>query len=626
MTPKEQTAKKERSKRSENTISRSFLTWLTAIVLVGFITSTGLIWLLQTQLSNQSAEQLLLINIGDVQQDILDASDENLLELTRQIWAELPEGQKASSDRLKELLTKYDVSEIHVIDENGIIVSTTTDEYLGFDMRSGAQALEFMCLIDGDETEFVQKLQPISKDSSIISKFAGKRFDSGGFLQVGYDPPRFQQDVDRTVIGLTHNWHVGRSGFILIANQNWVLVSDPFFHEGENLAVSGLWIDTETMPEKKIFLEDVYGIPCSCVYATSEGYYTVAVIPENEIVMQRDSSVVLMSALEIIVFGALLAMIFLLVRRKVVKNINEVNDSLSRITDGNLDVVVDVRDNTEFASLSDDINATVSTLKQYIAAAAARIDAELAFARSIQESALPSVFPPYPDRKEFSLYASMDTAKEVGGDFYDFYMLEENMLAFLVADVSGKGIPAAMFMMTGKTLLRDHAERGDKPAAIFRNANNKLCEGNDAEMFITAWMGFLDTDSGLVRFVNAGHNPPVLIRAGRASFIPQRANIALAAAENVNYREQTLQLQSGDLLLLYTDGVTEATDVKAELFGNDRLCEVLSRDFGTGDEACRSVCGTVKEQIDLFVGDAPQFDDITMLCLYYSGQSGPDNS
>ena len=295
------------------------------------------------------------------------------------------------------------------------------------------------------------------------------------------------------------------------------------------------------------------------------------------------------------------------------------NSSLSKITDGDLDEVVDVRSNAEFSDMSDDINSTVSTLKQYIAAAAARIDEELAFAKSIQESALPSVFPPYPDRKEFSVFATMDTAKEVGGDFYDFYFLDETRLAFLIADVSGKGIPAAMFMMTSKTVLRDYAERGDSPCDVFKNANTKLCEGNESEMFLTAWMGFLEMDTGLVHFVNAGHNPPVLIHGGKAAFIKQKANLMLAVMEGMRYREQTLQLEPGDILYLYTDGVTEASAHDESRFGNDRLLELLSDDFGTGDEACRRICKVVRESIDEFAKGEQQFDDITQVCLYYAG-------
>ncbi len=608
-------------KKPKRSISGSFLTWLTVIVLICFAASIGLSWGLQTQLSNQSAEELLRINIADVQQEILDKSDRNLLALTHEIADELPEGTEATSERLKELMLRYDVSEIDVIDREGIITACTEESFVGFDMRDGEQSAEFLCLLDGPETEYVQKFQPISYNSAISRKYAGVSFENGGFVQVAYDAERFQRDVDQTVIGITHNRHVGRGGFMMVSDANWNLVSDLYLNEGQNLYVSGLWIDRDTMQENEIFHETVYGIPSCCLYATSEGYIIVAVIPENEIVMQRDTSVLLSSTLEIYVFLALFGMVYLLVRKLVVSNINRVNDSLSKITDGDLNEVVDVRSNTEFSSLSDDINATVSTLKQYISAAAARIDEELAFARSIQLSALPSVFPPWPDRKDFSLYATMDTAKEVGGDFYDFYLLDENRLAFLVADVSGKGIPAAMFMMTGKTVIRDYAERGDTPVEVFQSANNKLCEGNEAEMFITAWMGFLDTESGLVRFINAGHNPPVLIRKGQASFVPQHPNPALAALEDVPYREQTLQLEPGDLLLLYTDGAPEASDAQEEMYGEERMLALLSAFYGAGEEACRKVCRTLKEDIDRFVGDAPQFDDITMLCLYYGGSS-----
>ncbi len=191
----------------------------------------------------------------------------------------------------------------------------------------------------------------------------------------------------------------------------------------------------------------------------------------------------------------------------MVKNIYRINDSLSAITEGNLDTVVNVRSHVEFEDLSDDINSTVDTLKRYIADAAARIDAELAFAKAIQHSALPSVFPPYPGRKEFDLHAAMFTAREVGGDFYDFYFVDDDTLAFLVADVSGKGIPAAMFMMQSKTLLKSCAESGMSVEQVFTTANEKLCEGNEAGMFVTAWMGLLNVKTGQLTFANAGHNP-----------------------------------------------------------------------------------------------------------------------
>ena len=257
------------------------------------------------------------------------------------------------------------------------------------------------------------------------------------------------------------------------------------------------------------------------------------------------------------------------------------------------------------------------TLKRYIAEAAARIDRELEFARSIQHSAIPTVFPPYPGHGEFDIFATMDTAKEVGGDFYDFYFVGENKLGFLIADVSGKGIPAAMFMMTAKTIIKGYAESGIPVDEVFTIANAKLCESNEAGMFVTAWMGVLDITTGKVEFANAGHNPP-LVRHGDGTFeyLRVRPGFVIAGMEGVKYRKNELYLAPGDEIYLYTDGVTEATDTNNGLYGEERLNALLdSLHVLSGEEVCRAVKG----DIDAFVGDAPQFDDITMLYLKYNG-------
>ncbi|MBQ3374549.1 MAG: SpoIIE family protein phosphatase [Oscillospiraceae bacterium] len=610
-------------KNAEKTISSTFLKWMVILMSVAFLFSAAFSWSIQTRLANRSAESLLRLNIMDVRKDVLDASDENLLGLTHKIAGHLDREKSITQGYLLELMRRYKVAEINVIDPDGIITVTTHDDFLNYDMHSGEQSAEFLPLLDGTMIEHVQKYQPTTHDPSLSRKYGAVCLKRGGFVEVGYDAERFQKDIDDNVIGVTKNRHVGEGGCIIIADEDWNIVSDRNNNEGENLFVTGIWIDQETMPEGELFRSEVYGEQCSCMYVFTEGYYIVAVMPENEVVLERNTSIFLDFIGDILIFVALAIVIFLLVRYLVLNNIKQVNRSLARITEGNLDEVVDVRSNIEFSSLSDGINATVSTLKEYIAAAAARIDEELAFAKNIQQSALPSVFPPYPDRKDFSLYATMHTAREVGGDFYDFDLLDERKLSFLVADVSGKGIPAAMFMMTGKTVLRDYAERGDEPEDVVRNANRKLCDGNDAEMFITAWIGFLDTATGQLRFVNAGHNPPVLIRSGQAAFLDQESNMVLAVFDTFPYCEQVFQLEPGDLLYLYTDGVTEATNTARELFGNDRLIHALSDSFGEGETACKSVCATVKRKVDEFADGAPQFDDITMLCLYYGGQNHP---
>ena len=599
-------------------ISQSFQRWLIVLVAIAFLATTAFLWIIQTHLSEKNAISLLSLNLSDVYEDVIDASDENLLKLARNIAEDLNGREKIDSGVLLSLADMYDVTEINVINKDGFIIATTYPDFLDYDMRSGEQSAEFMVLLSG-EKEYVQSYRPVSYDVSISRKYGGVVLENGGFVQVGYGADRFQRDIDEFIIGITRNRHVGESGCIIIADEKWNIVSDRNGNEGKNLDVTGIWIDEETMPQNGVFVENVYGHSSYCMYKTTEGYRIVAVMPRSEAALSRNVSVSITTAMQILVFSALFIMIFILVKRLVVKNIYEINDSLSKISDGNLDTVVNVRSHIEFEDLSNDINSTVDTLKKYIADAAARIDAELAFAKAIQHSALPSVFPPYPDRTELDIHAQMFTAREVGGDFYDFYFVDENHLAFLIADVSGKGIPAAMFMMQSKTLLKSLAESKMSVEQVMTNANEKLCEGNEAGMFITAWMGILDVRTGELSFANAGHNPPLLKKAGGTfEFLKTRPGLVLAGMEGIRYRKNTITLDKGDVLYLYTDGVTEATNNALELYGEERLLMHLNR---AEKESAEDICDSVKNDVDAFVDKADQFDDITMLCMRYLGPS-----
>ena len=610
-------------KKKKTKLSQSFQRWLIVLVAIAFLATTAFLWLIQTRLSENNAIDLLALNLSDVREDIIDASDANLLKLAWSVAADLNPMEDITGDTLQELTAKYDVTEINVIDPRGVIVATTHPAFLDYYMGSGTQSAEFMGLLSG-ETEYVQSYQPTSDDPNISRKYGGVVLERGGFVQVGYGAERFQRDIDEFVVGVTRNRHVGAGGCIIIVDEGWNIVSDRLGHEGQNLSVTGIWIDTKTMPENEAFVTDVYGQSSYCMYRTTEGYRIVAVMPRSEAALSRNVSVGVTTSMQIVVFAALFVMIFVLVQRLVVRNIYQINDSLSAITDGKLDTVVNVRSHVEFDDLSNDINTTVDTLKRYIADAAARIDAELAFAKAIQHSALPSVFPPYPGRKEFDIHAAMFTAKEVGGDFYDFYFVDEDTLAFLVADVSGKGIPAAMFMMQSKTLLKSFAESGMPIEQVFTTANEKLCEGNDAGMFVTAWMGLLNVKTGLVTFANAGHNPPLVRQAdGSFAFHKTRAGFVLAGMEGIRYRKFELQLVQGDTICLYTDGVTEATNAEEQLYGDERLQNLLNRQQGASAQA---ICEAIKADVDAFVGEAEQFDDITLLCLTWHGQHNGEAS
>lgn len=612
-------SEKERKSSRHNlkNISQSFQRWLLMCVTAGFLMTTVFTWALQTELAKNDANELIRLNIEDVREDILEASNKNLLELTREIASRIDFTDRTNAKLLKTLKKEFDVAEINIINQNGIITVSTHNDFLNYDMRGGEQSAEFLVLLDGVTKEYVQSYQPTSSDPTISRKYAGVVLSGGGFVQVAYDAERFQKDIDDVVIGVTRNRHIGESGALIIVGEDWNIVSDRHGNEGRNLNVTGIYIDRSTMPENKTFEAVVYGKQAFCSYILSEGYYIVAVMPLEEAMFSRDISVYITVFMEFVVFGMLFIVVYFLIKKLVVDNMVKINKSLAMITGGNLDTVVNVRTNEEFASLSDDINSTVVTLKHYIAEAAARIDRELEFARSIQHSAIPSVFPPYPGHSEFDIYATMDTAKEVGGDFYDFYFVGENRLGFLIADVSGKGIPAAMFMMTAKTIIKGYAESGKPVDEVFTTANEKLCESNDAGMFVTAWMGVLDTVTGKVEFANAGHNPPLVRHAGGGfEYLRSKPCFILAGMDGIKYRKNEFTLAPGDEIYLYTDGVTEATDSENNLYGEERLLALLN---SMGDLSGEEICRAVKADIDAFVGDAPQFDDITMLYLKYNG-------
>ena len=250
-----------------------------------------------------------------------------------------------------------------------------------------------------------------------------------------------------------------------------------------------------------------------------------------------------------------------------------------------------------------------------------RLATELNLASDIQTNVLPNIFPVYPDRKEFNLYASMTAAKEVGGDFYDFFFVDDDHIALVMADVSGKGIPAALFMMVARTLIKNRAMMGGTPGEILYDVNNQLCEGNVAELFVTVWLGILEISTGKGLAANAGHEHPVLRRAGEDfSLVIYKHSPAVATMEGLKFREHEFQMRPGDTLFVYTDGVAEATDSKNEMFGTDRMLEALNSE---ADANVESMISNVTKSINRFVKDAPQFDDITMLAFHYNGIGGP---
>lgn len=342
----------------------------------------------------------------------------------------------------------------------------------------------------------------------------------------------------------------------------------------------------------------------------------IAIVYKPEMVYRSRFDTMLSStmlALALIIAIAVLATVLL--NRVVVRHIGETNKSLEKITGGDLNERVNVHDSREFISLSSGINTTVGVLKDTIAEVKQHNAQELATAKAIQESALPTDFPAFPDIDRFDIYASMKTAKEVGGDFYDFFLIEgSSKLGFVMADVSGKGIPAALFMMTAKTQIRTYMESGMPVNEAINAANHQLCLGNEAGMFVTVLACELDYETGELEYVNAGHNPPLMHGGGEWSWMRGVSGMPLGLFDGIPYDLLTGKLEKGDMFYLYTDGVTEAMDAAGNLFGEERLESTL---YLYSDLNPRSICVGVRRAMTDFTLDCEQSDDITMLCLKY---------
>ena len=289
----------------------------------------------------------------------------------------------------------------------------------------------------------------------------------------------------------------------------------------------------------------------------------------------------------------------------VIANLKEIN-SKNEIGDLKNDVI-------ELAEEIDDYVAKIES----ISAEKHRIESELDMAKRIQLSMMPSVFPPYPDRNEFEIYASVEPAREVGGDFYDFFLIDKDHLCMVMADVSGKGVPAALFMMGSKIVIKNSAMLMNSPAKILTRANESICENNEQDMFLTVWLGILELSTGKLVAANAGHEYPALMRAGeKFEIIKSKHGFVIGGFEDAIYMDYELQLEPGDKLFLYTDGLPEATNGDNEMLGIDGMLDALNENCESHPEV---ILNGVKNAVDGFVKEAEQFDDLTMMCIEYKG-------
>ena len=622
--------------------------WLLITVLIVFVGSTSLVYVIQTNTSYNNANNLMELNLADVTNEVRDSTADDLLSLN----AEIKEAVEADIDvpvsTLQDFAALYGVDEINIciktwVPEAGqyktLIYNSNIQRYVDntFYMDDYDQPREFNILLPGSEGHVEAYVQPLRKNAEAdeLMKYAGMTLELPGgdprvgYVQVGYTYERFSNVIDTRVHSLSANRHIGETGIIIVANRaHKVVSSDDEELNKVKLEEIGFDIDNKEV-DKRYEKGGIYfgkynedNEPISekgCyIFTTAEEYFIVAAMPTTEVLNSRDNVIYLTCFMEVLMFAVLFALVYQLIMKLVVNNIDKINKDLGKIIDGDLEVSLDVKGSDEFVSLSNDINTTVSTMKHYIEEAASRIDKELEFAKSIQTSSLPTAYPAFPNVPSIDIYAKMFTAKEVGGDFYDYYMLDANHIGFLVADVSGKGVPASLFMMQAKATIKNYASRCIKTNEVMELSNNELCKENDAGLFVTCWFGIMNTDTGWMYFCNAGHNPPVVYRAATKTweYLKSSVGLVLAGFEGVPYPKEKLQLDPGDRVFLYTDGVTEATREDKVLYGEERLLKYLTKH---GTEEIHQVLDGLKEDIDKFIDGAPQFDDITMLMLEYRG-------
>lgn len=556
-----------------------------AAVLAYFVSSS-----VESRLARQRVEALMGPAVHDMREEMLAGMDPILYYLASCVTRDLPSLSAATSrpERVTSLMRTLALDEINFIDTNGVIRVTThqsqKDYWMGTD-PDPAKAAGFLCLLT-NRLWYAQPPRVTVKADGVYRKFAGVRLPDGA-LQLGFDFSRLSSDLKARFADIAEDWHVGESGYYVLADRRTgEVISDGNPHSDfspglvqEPKTLRGLGFTHEMLMkgEDESFDARVAGEDAICRTAVvkESGHRLCVVVPMGEITRTRNISV-----------GTMMFILLTL--------IVAVASAALR--------VVTLRERAEETRQAEE----------------SRRQRELMLAASIQSAALPAVFPPFPSiAGRVDLFALMRAAKEVGGDFYDFYFVDDHSLAVVIADVSGKGVPGAMFMMRAKTTINDLLAHGGDLGTAVAEVNARLAAGNDANMFVTAWIGVLDLETGTMEYVNCGHNPPVVRRAdGTLEWARQVSGIALAALEGAPYSKQSLVLRPGDMLFLYTDGVTEAQS-KEELFGEARLEAALA----SGVADAKGACHVVQMAVEAFAAGEPQADDMTMLALGFNGVS-----
>ena len=587
---------------------------LVVLVAVSFCLATATLWKGETMRAEKDARALLELNYRDVSRGFTDRADYQLVSIAREIANRLGSSGKLASEDVAALCAEQEIAEIYDVDTRGIVVGGS--RLVGEKVR-GEQWSEFLRLLDPDGPESMsQPDRPRTSDGKVF-KYAAVRFpDRSGYIEVGWSEERFLRFLRQRAYGYTRSWHIDERGFIVFVDRDGIVTSHADMSLAGKTLLEATGLDPAAVPTGTLFRATIGGERMFCYAGPVRDYLAVLADPAADVFASRNRFMPFIAAVQLVVFSLLFLFVSGMLRSRVAGSVRRIGDALRHIAGGDLGGRVDERSCLEFSELSDNINSTVDALRDAAEERVRRIEAELELGRTIQQAALPTDFPA---EEGWRLAASMESAREVGGDFYDFFPVGDTHRAFLVADVSGKGVTGALYMMNAKTLLKDAllADPERDPAAALTRANDELCANNPAEMFVTAWVGVLDLETGRVAFANAGHNPPLRLREGAApEWIREKSGCPLGCFEGVAYKRRELALGPGDALFLYTDGVTEAMDLAGALFGEDRLASTLA---AADSREPRALDVAVHAAVSSFAAGAPRADDLTVLALQWLG-------
>lgn len=540
----------------------------TAALYVGFM---ALVWDICTHQAERNTENLLDYAMKDFRDASNGAIDTMMTQICEEMVRHFGSPQERSFEEMQRLAYLADVDEINVVDKTGLIIASNLKSELGYNMSSHPDAAAFLVLTNGVTRIFSPPFRASATTPDKFYKYTGVAFPEGnGYVQVGLSEKHLTRMYPIILGHIFDEWRVGKKGFFLCSDlRDGVLVSKPPNHRDAPRNLLDTGYDSRYVPNDPgaTFRQRLFGEECDCRTFTFATHRIVAAVPLGEFYTWRS-----------IVFSVIAAALF-------------------AVMGG-------------FAFFINRVASDSDRLKLFYATEEARRAKDMEIAKTIQNAALPGELPDCP---HFAIHAFMTPARLVGGDFYDYFALGPTLVAFLVADVSGKGITGALYMMTAKTLIKDMLLATRDPALAVSRVNDELCANNPANMFLTAWVGVYNLETGVVTYVNAGHNPPALLRSASEIApepLTERSGPVLAFMPGIKYKPRQVKLAPGDAICLYTDGVTEAMDKKGELFGDDRLDATLRTTPSLLPDA---VCLHVKMAVMAFSEGTPQSDDITVL-------------